>query len=142
MNSSVAASPMGIKDSEDFFVNIYYQQYCGTCVPLHAQQRGVVILQACTGAKATKSKVSSSSCSGTTRKKSDAASASSSSAAAARVGPTVIHLAYSSQVDSCGSLLVTIVPRWVVVNRSHLPLYVAPSTYNGMTAKEVRQRRG
>lgn len=137
MNSSVAASPMGIKDSEDFFVNIYYQQYCGTCVPLHAQQRGVVILQDCTGAKATKSKVSSSSCSGTSRKKSDAASASSSSAAAARVGPTVIHLAYSSQVDSCGSLLVTIVPRWVVVNRSHLPLYVAPSTYNGMTAKEV-----
>jgi vacuolar protein sorting-associated protein 13A/C len=135
MNASVAAAPMGIKDSENFFVNIYHEEYRGTCVPLHAQQRGVVILQDCGAAKAAKSKASSTSCSGggSAKKRSDG----TSTAAEAKIGPIVIHLAYSSEVDPCGSLLVRFAPRWIVVNRSHLPLYVAPSTYNGITAKEA-----
>ncbi|KPA77884.1 hypothetical protein ABB37_06676 [Leptomonas pyrrhocoris] len=132
MNASVAATPMDIRKGENFFVNVYHEQYRGTCVPLHAQQRGVVILQDTTAPKAAKSKAFSS-CSGGSKKRSD----SGSTAATAKVGPTVIHLAYSAQVDPCGSLLVTFAPRWVVVNRSHLPLYVAPATYNGITAEEA-----
>ncbi|CBZ25256.1 conserved hypothetical protein [Leishmania mexicana MHOM/GT/2001/U1103] len=128
MNASIAACPMKIRKSEDFFVNLYHKEYRGTCVPLHAQQRGVVVMQQCSSKAGSK-------------EKSPAAASSSSkkgTAPSAHIpGPTVIHLAYSSQLDPNGSVLVVITPRWVLVNRSHLHLYAAPSTYSGMTAREA-----
>nr|CAJ2470207.1 unnamed protein product [Leishmania braziliensis] len=121
MNASIAACPMKISKSENFFVNLYHKEYRGTCIPLHAQQRGVVLMQNHNSSAATGSR---------DPKKGTASSAHIP-------GPPVIHLAYSSQVDPSGSLLVIITPRWMLVNRSHLSLYAAPSTYSGITAKEA-----
>ncbi|CAG9572113.1 conserved hypothetical protein [Leishmania major strain Friedlin] len=129
MNASIAACPMDIRKSEDFFVNLYHKEYRGACVPLHAQQRGVVIMQHCSAKAGGKQKLPAAA-SSSSKKKGTAPSAHTP-------GPTVIHLAYSSQVDPNGSVLVTITPRWVLVNRSHLHLYAAPSTYSGITAREA-----
>ncbi|TPP40972.1 N-terminal region of Chorein, a TM vesicle-mediated sorter family protein [Leishmania donovani] len=129
MNASIAACPMDIRKSEDFFVNLYHKEYRGACVPLHAQQRGVVIMQHCSAKAGDKQKLPPAA-SSSSKKKGTAPSAHTP-------GPTVIHLAYSSQVDPNGSVLVTITPRWVLVNRSHLHLYAAPSTYSGITAREA-----
>ncbi|KAG5504216.1 hypothetical protein JIQ42_06048 [Leishmania sp. Namibia] len=131
MNASIAACPMGIHKSEDFFVNLYHGEYRGTCVPLHAQQRGVVIMQTTTASVNRKKGTRAASCSGSGGKRKN------SVASAHAPGPKVIHLAYCSQVDPNGSLLVIFTPRWMLVNRSHLPLYAAPSTYSGITAKEA-----
>ncbi|GET87435.1 hypothetical protein, conserved [Leishmania tarentolae] len=128
MNASIAACPMDIRKSENFFVNLYYKEYQGTCVPLHAQQRGLVIMQPCSSAAVRKKELSKAA--GSRSKKGTAPSAHAS-------GPTVIHLAYSSQVDPNGAVLIIITPRWVIVNRSHLTLYAAPSTYSGITAREA-----
>ncbi|KAG5508787.1 hypothetical protein JKF63_05286 [Porcisia hertigi] len=129
MNASIAACPMNIRKSEEFFVNLYHKGYRGTCVPLHAQERGVVIMES-GSARADRKKGSSSTdrSSGGDKKKGTVSTASTPA-------PTVIHLAYSSQVDPNGSVLVIITPRWVLVNRSSLPLYAAPSTYGGITAE-------
>ncbi|KAG5482531.1 hypothetical protein CUR178_05671 [Leishmania enriettii] len=131
MNASIAACPMGIRKSEEFFVNLYNGEYRGTCVPLHAQQRGVVIMQTTTASVNRKKGTLAFSCSGSGGKRKNSVSS------AHAPGPKVIHLAYCSQVDPNGSLLVIFTPRWMLVNRSHLPLYAAPSTYSGITAKEA-----
>lgn len=135
MNACIAASPIDARKSEDFYMNFYHKDYMAACVPLHAQQRGLILLVPTKKNRDTTTASSSSAKKGKTRSTASA-SAGDATAKVARP-PAALHLAYSSVVDANGTLLVTITPRWVLVNRTELTLYAAPLSFSGLNATEA-----
>ncbi|RNF13337.1 uncharacterized protein Tco025E_06213 [Trypanosoma conorhini] len=92
---SAYAAAPSISDANAFFVNVRMGQMLASGVPLHVQGRGLITLM-------------------------DTAAATSRGGSC-----SVYHLVYLTEVDMYGTCFVTIVPRWVVINRTPQPLYIA-----------------
>ncbi|RNF03403.1 hypothetical protein TraAM80_05766 [Trypanosoma rangeli] len=82
-------------DAKEFFVNVRTGHMLACSVPLHVQGRGLITLM------------------------------DMSAAAGRRESCTVYHLVYLTEVDMYGTHFVTIVPRWILINRTPQPLYIA-----------------
>lgn len=125
MNACIAAAP---KDAgkDTFFINLYSGSFSAKRIPLHVQQQGVILLEDAMAAKDAKAAGAAKSRGGHT-----------SNPNTTPQSREVMHLAYSSRLDESGAILITLTPRWVVANKSRLPLYIAPSEYGGVSGQEA-----
>ncbi|KAH8609144.1 putative Vacuolar sorting associated 13 protein C terminal [Trypanosoma vivax] len=105
MQTAYAAAPNDV-DSKEFFVTVTVSSFTSAAVPLHLQDRGTIILELRDSAKLSNHKKGG-------RSRGD------------DVGENnVLQFMYSTQIDMYGSRFVTIVPRWIIVNRTPRPLYI------------------
>ncbi|EPY21333.1 hypothetical protein AGDE_14158 [Angomonas deanei] len=122
MNKPFVACPKDYaKGKEDFFVSLYTSEFSAKAVPLHVQQRGLILMMGVDN----KGKAREITSIEDARKMEEK-------------GMQVIHLAYLSKIQEMGYLLVEISPRWVVVNRSAFPLYVSGNRHVSLNAAEVQ----